>query len=134
MKKRNMNNKLYVIGIKLPLKMLSNKVYIDTTFTGFQQLIGYGFWENICFIEYDRDTKEYTIEEFEFPGTIPQYKKFHTEALLFAYMDEHEILFVNDCNPLGAIFQSYSAAYLEVVRWGADIAYTRKYLNNLMEG
>ena len=127
-------NKLYLVGIKQSLPKLANCVSLIGTLTGRYEVGYFEFWNNICFIEYNQDTKEYTVKEFG-PHREPIVcKKFHTESMLFAYMDEHEILFVDDCNPLGAIFQSYAMAYLAVVRWAADIAYTKELYKNLLQG
>ena len=126
-------NKLYLVGIKQTLPKLANCVSLIGTLTGRYELGYFNFWNNICFIEYNQDTKEYTVKEFNQYGESVSYKIFHTESMLFAYMDQQEILFVDDCNPLGAIFQSYAMAYLAVVRWAADVAYTRELWNKLVQ-
>lgn len=126
-----MENKLYIIGIKCSLEDLANKIgFVDE---GDERYVAYfGFWENIVFVEYNQDTHEYTVKE-NVDGEI-RYYKYDTEKELFRHMDSNGIDFIYDLNPMGDIYRSYSAAYLEVVRWAADVAWTREKYFNLMEG
>lgn len=125
-------NKLYLIGVKCPLPQLAEKIALVENYDEEPSVGYFGFWDNICFIEYDQDTKEYIVKENE--GCEVHYYRFVKEQQLFWHMDEHNIQFVSDENPLGDIFQSYSAAYLSVVRWVADVVWTRDLYNNLLEG
>ena len=128
----NMENKLYLIGIKCSLKELANHFELIDTFSGEEQIAYFNFWENIAFIEYNQDTHLYTVKEI-IDGEV-QYYFYKREEELFRHMDDYGIEFVYDNNPIGDIFQSYSAAYLALIRWVADVAWTRDVYNNLMEG
>lgn len=125
-------NKLFLIGVKCSLPQLAKCVGLVDSFSSNQQIAYFDFWEKICFIVYDRDSKEYTVKEN--CDCAAHYHTFNDEIKLFQYMDENDIQFVGDENPLGAIFSSYSAAYLEVVRWAADICYICNLYNDLLEG
>ena len=92
----------------------------------------FDFWDKVCYIEYNQDTHEYVVKEVV-DGEI-EYYQCAKEKELFRHMDDNGICFIGDDNPLGAIFQSYSAAYLAVVRWAADVAYAKAKYNALLEG
>lgn len=126
-------NKLYLIGVKCPLPQLAECVGLVDTYEEYpEQEIAYmGFWDKVCIIEYNQITKQYTVKE-NLIGE-PHYFCTHSEEILFKYMDDNNIEFIMDPNPLGEIFTSYAAAYLELVRWAADVAYIRDRLYNLME-
>ena len=78
----------------------------------------------------------------------PQYTTKEEALKLEMYQDAESIKFINsiydlkengievivDDEPLGNIFRSYTAAYLELVRWAADIAYSKNYYYSLIEG
>ena len=121
------DNKLYLVGVKCSLDELAQKVSIVNEF----ELAYFGFWDSIVLIEYNQDTKNYLVKE-DF-SSKPHYFSTHSEQILFKYMDDNEINFVGDNNPLGAIFRSYAAAYLEVVRWAADVARCRNFMFSLIE-
>lgn len=126
-----MENKLYLIGIKCSLKELAN--HFGLVDEGDESHVAYfDFWNNIAFIEYNQDTHMYTVKEIV--DDEVRYYFYKQEKDLFRHMDDYGIEFVYDNNPIGAIFQSYSAAYLALVRWVADVAWTRDLYNNLMEG
>lgn len=127
-----MENKLFLVGIKCSLDQLAEKVGLVDTFSGERHVAYFGFWENICFIEYNQDTHEYRVKEVV-DGEV-EYYNCGKENNLFRHMDNNGIRFIGDENPIGAIFTSYAAAYLEVVRWAADIAWTREKYNALLEG
>ena len=125
-----MENKLFLVGIKCPLDKLADEVGLVSTLTAEEHLAYFSFWDNVCIITYDQDNHIWGIQE-DIIGKSPLVT-FNKEPSLFNYMDENGISFVYD-NPLGEIFRSYTRAYLEIVRWAADIAYIRNYLNSLME-
>lgn len=124
-------DKLYLIGIKCSLEELANHVGLVNTFeeNPEQEVAYFDFWDKVCIIEYNRESGHYFVKE-NIIGE-PQYFLASTEKILFKYMDCNGIEFVQD-GPLGIIFQSYAAAYLEIVRWAADVAYTRDHYNKLM--
>ena len=124
-------NKLYLIGVKCPLPQLAECVGLVDTFSGNEELAYFGFWDNVVIFEYDQNSKVYWVKA-NLVGE-PQYYNFDSEKELFKYMDDNNIQFVIDPNPLGNIFQSYAAAYLELVCWAADVAYTRDRLHELLE-
>ena len=127
----NMIDKLYFIGTKIDLPKLTNHVGLVDTFSGRSEVAYFDFWNNVCIIEYNRKDGTYLIKENLLE---PHYCFCYTDKDLFHYLDEHEIQTILDDNPLGAIFHSYAMAYLELVRWAADVAYTREFWNNLIEG
>jgi len=128
----NFTNSLYLIGVKCPLPQLAEQVGLVENFLGEEELAYFGFWDNVCIIEYNIDNRCYWIKGFGVEGLC--YANFGNEKELFSYMDEQHIDFIHEDNPLGNIFYSYSAAYLELVRWAADIAYIKDYYINLVEG
>lgn len=125
-----MENKLYFIGVKCPLEQLAE--HFGLVEEGEERHIAYfGFWNNVVFFEYNQDTHLYRVKEIV--DSEVQYHDFDEEKFLFRYMDEHYIEFVSDLNPLGEIFRSYAAAYLSVIRWVADVAYSRDLYRKLLE-
>lgn len=123
-----MENKLYLVGIKCSLSNLANRVQLIEE-KGVKHIAYMGFWENIVFFEYNQDTHEYIVKEVV--DNEIRYYSYEKETDLFHHMDNHGIEFVYDI-PMGEIFQSYSAAYLEVVRWAGDICWTREYFHELV--
>ncbi len=128
----NDTNKLYIIGVKCSLYQLTECVGLVNNPFGEKEVAYLGFWDKVVIFEYDRDTKVYWVKT-NLVGE-PQYYNCGSEQELFKYMDDNNIQFVIDPNPLGNIFESYTAAYLELVRWAADVCYTRDYYNALLEG
>lgn len=126
-----MNANLYLIGIKCSLKELAAKVSLVEGYNG-ERHVGYSnFWENIVFIEYNIDTKQYLVKEVI--DNEVHYTSFSTEKCLFQYMDDNNIQFVSDESSLGEIFESYSMMYLTLIRWVGDICYTRDLYEKLLE-
>ena len=123
-----MENKLYLVGIKCSLEDLANRFGLVSE----GEIAYFNFWNNIAFIEYNQDTYKYMVKEIV--DDEVRYYTYDQEKELFRHMDDYGIEFVYDNNPMGDIFQSYSAAYLAVVRWVADVAWTRDLYSNLMEG
>lgn len=121
------NNYLYIIGVKCSLQDLSETISMVDGHVCY-----FDFWKNICFFEYNKDTCEYLLKEIE-NGEV-HYHTFDNEKELFRHMRENKINFIADDNPLGEIFVSYSGAYLALIRWVGDIAYTKEKLNQLVEG
>lgn len=126
-----MENKLFLIGIKCSLDQLAEKVGLVDTLSEERHIAYFEFWENICFIEYNQDTHKYSVKEVV-DGEV-KYYYCEKENDLFRHMDDNGIRFIGDENPMGAIFSSYAAAYLEVIRWSAEIAYSKKFQQQLLE-
>lgn len=126
-----MENKLYIIGIKENLEHLAECVGLVDTFSGTEELAYFGFWDKVCIIEYNAENDSWWIKEFGIKG--PRYINCIDNKELFKIMDEEKIQFPREDNPLGEIFQSYTAAYLQLVCWAADVAYTKDKLYNLLE-
>lgn len=126
-----MNANLYLIGIKYSLEELAAKVSLVEDYNGERHVGYFGFWQNIAFIEYNRDTKQYLVKEVI--DDEVHYTSCLTENCLFQYMDDNNIQFIGDENPLGEIFESYSAMYLTLIRWVGDICYTRDLYEKLLE-
>lgn len=125
-----MENKVYFIGLKCSAAELAEKVSLINAVPGEDELAYMGFWGNVCIIEYNGNTDTYTIKENIFGDYA-----FHTcyGAVTFIhYCNDNNIQFAE--GPLGQSFTSYAMAHLAVVRWAADIAYTRNLWNNLVEG
>ena len=126
----NFTNSLYLIGVKCPLPQLAEQVGLASDYNEEDNVAYFGFWDNVCIIEYNTETHKYMVKE-NLVGESNFYIA-DVEKDLFNYMDEQHIDFIYEDNPLGNIFYSYSAAYLELVRWAADVAYTREIWNNLL--
>lgn len=126
-----MENNLFLIGIKCKLEQLAHCFSIVKE-KGIEHMVYSNFWDNIVFIWYNQDTHLYTVKEI----IDKEVKYFYcrTEKELFRHMDTNGIEFVNDLHPLGKIFQSYSAAYLELIRWAADVAWTKYKYDQLIRG
>ena len=88
------------------------------------------FWDNIDFVWYNQDTYLYTVKEII--NKEVKYSYYKAEKELFRHMDTNGIEFISDSNPMGEIFQSYSAAYLAIIRWAADIAWTKQKYSQLI--
>ena len=82
----------------------------------------------INILEYNPETKWYTIKLNE-----KEYEVFGSENSLFKYMNETGCRFISHENPLGAIFKSYTMAYLECIRWAADVDWTLRAYSNLLK-
>lgn len=126
-----MENKLFLIGIKCPLSQLANQVSVVEEY-GVRHVAYFDFWKNIVFIEYNQDIHQFVVKEIK--DNKVQYSVYEREKYLFRHMDEENISFVGDNNPLGEIFRSYSAAYLALIQWVGDVAWTKEYYNSLLEG
>lgn len=126
-----MGDKLFLIGVKDTVSNLAKEVAIVDSLTGNKNLVYLNFWDNFSIIQYDTETKEYFIKE---DLRSSEYKSLETEKELFKYMDDNGIEFIDDLNPLGSIFRSYTMAYLEIVRWSADVAYTSELMEALTCG
>ena len=125
-------NKLYYICTRIPIRTLSNYVFLDGLDN--QELVYTEFWNNVAILEYDTESRIYALKEFgctEFSQTTIY---FATESKLFKYMDTVHLEFIQDRNILGKLFRSYTSAYLELIRWAADVAYTKKFQEELLEG
>lgn len=116
-------NKLYLIGIKCKLSQLVDMIEANGEPNN-------SFWKKICIFEYDTNEKFWTVKNL---NSIPTYHIFYSEPALFSYMDEEEINFVSDDNPLGIISYSYSTVYLEIVRWAAEVVRVKEYYNSLIQ-
>lgn len=127
-----MENNLFLIGIKCNLEQLANYVFIKKE-KGIERMVySYSnFWGNITFIWYNQDTHLYTVKEIL--NNEVKYFYFEKEKELFRHMDDNGIKFIYGDNPLGEIFQSYSAAYLALIRWAADVAWTKHKYDRLVE-
>ena len=123
-----MENKVYFIGLKCTTTELAEKVSLINAVPGEDELAYMGFWDNVYIIEYDGNTDFYTFKENIFGDY-----KFHIcygVKTFINYCNDHNIQFAE--GPLGQSFTSYAMAHLAVVRWAADIAYTREIWNNLL--
>ena len=123
-----MENNLFLIGVKCKLKNLAHCVFIVEE-EGIEHVAYNRFWENITFIWYNQDTHLYTVKEIV--NEEVKYSYYEKEKELFRHMDNNGINFIDD-NPLGEIFQSYSAAYLALIRWAADVAWTKEKYKQLV--
>lgn len=124
-----MENNLFLIGLKCSLKQLANCLSIKKE-KGIERMVCSDFWDNIVFIWYNQDTHLYTVKEIV-DGEVKYFYP-DREKALFQHMNDNGIKFISDSHPLGEIFQSYSAAYLAVIRWAADIAWTKHKYEQLV--
>lgn len=123
-----MENKVYFIGLKCTAAELADKVSLMNTIPGEDELAYMGFWDNVCIVEYNGDTDVYTFKENIFGDY-----KFHAcldVKSFIRHCNKNNIQFAD--GPLGQAFTSYAMAHLAIVRWAADIAYTREIWNNLL--
>lgn len=126
-----MENKVYFIGLKCTVAELAEKVSLINAVPDEYELAYMGFWDNVCIIEYDGNTDFYTIKENIF-GDYAFYAC-HGAATFVYYCNDNNIQFPIE-NSISQPFVSYSMAHLALVRWAADVAYTKNKLNDLLEG
>lgn len=126
-----MENNLFLIATKCKLEQLAHCVSV-TKENGPEHVAYSNFWENIVFIWYNQDTHLYTVKEIL--DEKVKYFYYREEKELFRHMDDNGIDFVTDSHPLGEIFLSYSAAYLAIIRWVGEVAWTRKKYEDLIRG
>ena len=124
-----MGNYLFLIGIKCNLEQLANCVSVVEE-DGVEHVAYFGFWDKIAFIWYNQDTHIFTIKEIV-DGEV-RYYNYEKDEELFQHMDDNGIEFIYGTHSLGKTFKSYSAAYLEIIRWVADVAWTREKYNQLL--
>ena len=115
-----MNDNLYLIMTNRSLLKLADDIISST------DRIDNGI---IIILEYNPKTKWYSIKTTE----NKNYKIFWNEKALFGYMDKNGYRFIGDENPLGAIFKSYTMAYLECIRWAANVDWTLRAYSNLLK-
>ena len=123
-----MENKVYFIGLKCSAAELAEKVSLIDIVPGEDELAYMGFWDNVYIVEYDGNNDIYTFKENIFGDY-----KFHAclGAVTFVhYCNDNNVQFAE--GPLGQCFTSYAMAHLALVRWAADVAYTRKNWINLL--
>ena len=114
-----MENKLYIIGIDIPLKELVDSIQTPL----FQDII-----HHFYIVEYYQDSKVY----YMYSMVERQYHYVTTnEESLFRYMDNMEVNFIGN-NPLGEIFSSRAMLELEAARWTADVYYTKQLMEGLI--
>ena len=124
-----MENKVYFIGLKCSVAELTEKVSLIDVVPGEDELAYMGFWNNVCIIEYDGNTDFYTFKENILNDSI--YHICYGVKTFINYCNDNNIQFPID-SPISKPFESYAMAYLELVRWAADVAYTRKNWINLL--
>lgn len=115
-----MENKLYLLGIDVPLKEIIK--LIEATPEIEEKVL-----QHFYMFEYDQDTKLYRV------WNINNYYivyGFDSNKDMFNKMEERGINFVGDI-PLGNIFKSYTATHLELVRWTADVYYAKRHWEDL---
>lgn len=117
-----MKNKLYLIGIDWELKDIVDMIYSTPE-------VEDKLWEHFYMFEYDQDLKSYKMWNLMNKEEV---YSFDSEKRIFNKMDEEGIEFLGNI-PLGNIFQNYTAAYLEIVRWTADIYYVKRYWEGLIK-
>lgn len=115
-----MENKLYLLGIDVPLKIIIE--LISATPEVESKVL-----RHFYMFEYNQDTKLYRMWNIQNNYGCFRFK---SDVDMFHTMDKEDINFVGDI-PLGNIFQSYTAAYLELVCWTADIYYAKRHWEGL---
>ena len=123
-----MENKVYFIGLKCTTSELAEKVSLINAVPDEYELAYMGFWDNVCIIEYDGDTDTYTFKENIFDNCV--YHICLGIKSFIHYCNDNNIRFAE--GPLGQPFTSYAMTHLALVRWAADIAFTRDLYNSLL--
>ena len=123
------SNKVYFIGLKCSVSELAEKVSLINSAPGEDEIAYMGFWDNVCIIEYNGNTDFYTFKENIFNNSV--YYICYGAKTFINYCNDNNIQFPIE-SPLSQPFKSYTGAYLELVRWAADIAYTREKWSKLI--
>lgn len=116
----NMENKLFLLGIDVPLERIIKLI-------GATPEIEEKVLHHFYIFEFNQDTKTYQMWNML---NTEKHFKIQTENEMFDKMDTDGINFIGDI-PLGNIFKSYTATYLELVRWTADIYYAKRHWEGL---
>ena len=116
----NMENKLFLLGIDVPLREIIELI-------GATPEIEEKVLRHFYIFEFNQDIKTYQMWNML---NIKKQFKFQTENEMFDKMDADGINFIGDI-PLGNIFKSYTATYLELIRWTADIYYAERHWEGL---
>ena len=116
----NMENKLFLLGIDVPLREIIELI-------GATPEIEEKVLRHFYIFEFNQDIKTYQMWNML---NIKKQFKFQTENEMFDKMDADGINFIGDI-PLGNIFKSYTATYLELIRWTADIYYAKRHWEGL---
>lgn len=117
-----MENKLYLLGIDVPLKEVIELIEATPEITP-------GVLQHFYMFEYDQDTKFYKM--WNIYKTYIVYG-FEFDKDMFNKMEEQEVNFLGDI-PLGNIHKSYTMMYLELIRWVADIYYAKRHWEGLIK-
>ena len=115
-----MENKLFLLGIDVPLREIIELI-------GATPEIEEKVLRHFYIFEFNQDIKTYQMWNML---NIKKQFKFQTENEMFDKMDADGINFIGDI-PLGNIFKSYTATYLELIRWTADIYYAERHWEGL---
>ena len=118
----NMENKLYLLGIDVPLKTIIELI-------GATPEVEEKVLRHFYMFEYNQDTKLYRMWNIQNNyGCF----KFKSDVDMFHTMDKEDIHFIGDI-PLGNINKSYTMMYLELVRWVADVYYAKRHWEGLIK-
>lgn len=123
-----MENRVYFIGLKCSATELAEKVSLVNIIPGEEKIAYKGFWDNVCIIKYDGNIDTYLVKENIFGNC--EFHACYGAVTFINYCNDHNIQFVE--GPLDQCFTSYAMAHLAVVRWAADIVWTREKWNNLL--
>lgn len=124
-----MENRVYFIGLKCSAAELAEKVSLINVIPGEEEKIVYtDFWNNVCIIEYNGNIDTYTVKENIFGDC--EFHACYGAVTFINYCNDHNIQFAE--GPLDQCYKSYAMAHLAVVRWAADIVWTREKWNNLL--
>ena len=118
----NVENKLYLLGIDVPL---GEVIELIKSTPEIEEKVLHHFY----MFEYDQDTKLYRM--WNISKSYITYG-FQFEKDIFNKMEDEGINFLGDI-PLGNIHKSYTAMYLELVRWVADIYYAKRHWEGLIK-
>ena len=121
-KKKKMENKLFLFGIDVPLEGIVSLIYrtpeVETM-----------VWRHFYVFEFNQDNGTYKMWNIFKPHIV---FGFETENDMFDKMDAEGINFIGNI-PIGNIFKSYTMAYLELVRWVADVYYAKRHWGSLIQ-
>ena len=119
----NMENKLYLLGIDVPLKTIIE--LIGTT----PEVESKVLLKHFYMFEYDQDTKLYRMWNIQNNYIV---YGFEYNKDMFNKMEERGINFLGDI-PLGNIHKSYTMICLELIRWVADVYYAKRHWEGLIK-
>ena len=120
----------YFFLFQRTIQNLSKEINIEKTLQNKDFLCYHNFWSNVAIVQ-TNDFDLFTIKEFGVEGDIKSEFSV-SRKFLNRFLEENGYSFIDNNLPIGQFFSSYPYAILNLVAWAADIAYTKKRMNELM--